>query len=338
MTTKKGRGTTSYTVGGTISGLGSGLSVTLLNNGANALARTTDGSFTFGTAVKEGAAYAVTVGTQPVGQNCTVGNGTGTVGSANVTNVTVSCVDLPRYSIGGTISGLGSGLSVTLLNNATDALSLNANGAFTFTTPLASGAAYAVTVGTQPTGQSCVVSSGSGTIGSANVTNVGVTCTTNPTNTYTVGGAISGLGSGLSVTLRNNGGDALTRNANGAFTFATPLASGAAYAVTVGTQPTGQTCVVGNGSGTIGSANATNVDVVCASPLGMVFGRVVEAGCACRCLRHQGRAVHDQCAGRPQLERQLGGPHAQVLDLWRPGVRRVRFCERVERPVALRAW
>ncbi len=40
------------------------------------------------------------------------------MGSANVTNVTVSCADLPRYTIGGTISGLGSGLSVTLLNNA----------------------------------------------------------------------------------------------------------------------------------------------------------------------------------------------------------------------------
>ncbi len=43
----------SYTVGGTLSGLGSGLSITLLNNGANALARTTNGSFTFSTAVKK---------------------------------------------------------------------------------------------------------------------------------------------------------------------------------------------------------------------------------------------------------------------------------------------
>lgn len=83
---------------------------------------------------------------------------------------------------------------------------------------------------------------------------------------YTVGGTLSGLGSGLSVTLLNNGSDALTRNANGAFTFATALASGTAYAVTVGTQPTGQTCTVSNGSGTITSANVTSVTVVCATP------------------------------------------------------------------------
>ena len=102
---------------------------------------------------------------------------------------------------------------MTLLNNATDALSRNANGAFTFTTGIADGAAYSVTVGTQPTGQSCVVSNASGTVAAANVTNVGVTCTTNPVNTYTVGGTLSGLGSGLSVTLLNNGGNALVRNA-----------------------------------------------------------------------------------------------------------------------------
>ena len=34
----------------------------------------------------------MTVGTQPAGQTCTVTNGSGTVGAANVTNVAVSCV------------------------------------------------------------------------------------------------------------------------------------------------------------------------------------------------------------------------------------------------------
>jgi hypothetical protein len=61
--------------------------------------------------------------------------------------------------------------------------------------------------------------------------------------TYTVGGTVSGLtGSGL--VLRNNGGDALPVSASGMFTFATKVANGAAYAVTVSTQPTNpaQTC------------------------------------------------------------------------------------------------
>ena len=167
------------------------------------------------------------------------------------------------YTIGGTVSGLGAGKSVGLLNNGGDGVTVNANGGFTFATALASGAAYNVTVGTQPTGQTCSVTNGSGTVGAANITNVAVACVNNPPSTYTIGGTVSGLGAGKSVGLLNNGGDGVTVNANGGFTFATALASGAAYNVTVGTQPTGQTCSVTNGSGTVGAANITNVAVAC---------------------------------------------------------------------------
>jgi hypothetical protein len=55
-------------------------------------------------------------------------------------------------------------------------LPVSANGSFAFATAIASGAAYAVTVLTQPTGQTCVVSAGSGTVGAAIVPNVVVTC------------------------------------------------------------------------------------------------------------------------------------------------------------------
>jgi hypothetical protein len=170
------------------------------------------------------------------------------------------------YTVGGTVSGLaGSGLVLTL--NGSASLPVSANGAFTFPDGLPSGTAYAVTVGTQPSNpaQTCSVANGSGTIGSANVTNVAVTCTTNPPPTYTVGGTVSGLaGSGLVLTL--NGSASLPVNANGAFTFPDALADGAAYAVTVGTQPSNpaQTCTVANGSGTIAAANVTDVAVTCA--------------------------------------------------------------------------
>jgi hypothetical protein len=253
-------GSKTHTVGGTLSGLGSGLSVTLVNNGLDSLTRSSNGTFTFSTGLKSGSVYSVTVGTQPAGQTCTVAGGTGTMGSDNITSVMVTCADVPKYTIGGTISGLGNGLSVTLLNNGGNALTINANGAFVFTTGIASGAAYAVTVGTQPTGQTCSVANGSGTMGAANVTNVSVTCST---NTYTVGGTLSGLGTGKSVTLLNNGGNSLTLVANGAFAFSTALAGGASYAVTVGSHPTGQTCSVTGGSGTVGSSNVTNIGVAC---------------------------------------------------------------------------
>ena len=62
--------------------------------------------------------------------------------------------------------------------------------------------------------------------------------------------------------LQDNGGDDLSVTANGSFTFATSLASGAAYSVTVKTNPSGQTCTVASGSGTVGSANVTSVAVI----------------------------------------------------------------------------
>ena len=80
---------------------------------------------------------------------------------------------------------------------------------------------------------------------------------------YTVGGTLSGLDTGKSVTLQNNGGDDLTLTGNGAFTFATALLSGSGYSVTVSMQPQDQFCAVSNGSGTIGNGNITNVAVDC---------------------------------------------------------------------------
>ncbi len=200
----------------------------------------------------------MTVKTNPSGQSCTVANGSGTVGSGNVTNVAVTCTAVPTYSIGGSVSGLSG--AVVLQDNGGDDLTVTGNGSFTFQSKLASGAAYAVTVKTNPAGQSCTVANGTGTVGSANVTNVAVTCTSTPT--YSMGGTVSGL-SGGSVVLQDNGGDDLTVTGNGSFTFQSKLASGAAYAVTVKTNPSGQTCSVANGSGTVGSANVTNVAVTC---------------------------------------------------------------------------
>jgi len=176
----------------------------------------------------------------------------------------------PTYTVGGTVSGLiGSGF--VLLNNSGDDLSVSANGTFTFATKLTNGKDYAVTIGAYPDNplQTCTVTNGSGTISGASVTNVEITCT----SIYTVGGTVSGLtGSGL--VLKNNGGDDLSIAADGSFTFASKIADGNTYAVTVGTQPSGQTCVLTNPSGTISGANVTNVAVQCGTPgsLDATFG------------------------------------------------------------------
>ena len=66
-----------------------------------------------------------------------------------------------------------------------------------------------------------------------------------PTRWSTISGTVLGL-KGTGLVLQDNGGDNLSVVANGAFTFATPVASGGPYAVSVLTQPSDplQTCAV----------------------------------------------------------------------------------------------
>ena len=244
-----------YTVGGSVVGLSGTL--VLENHGGDALTLNADGTFTFANALPSGSNYLVTVQSQPATQTCTVTNGSGTITNANITNVTVNCSTNTR-TVGGNVSGLAASQSVVLQNNGSDNLTVNSNGSFTFSTPVAQGATYNVTVLNQPATQTCTVNNGSGPVGTSNITNVQVTCST---NAYTVGGAVSGLGG--TVVLQDNLSDNLTISSNGPFTFATPVAQGAAYNVTVLTQPATQTCTVTNASGTMGGANITNVAVNC---------------------------------------------------------------------------
>jgi sugar lactone lactonase YvrE len=79
---------------------------------------------------------------------------------------------------------------------------------------------------------------------------------------YVVGGTLSGLASNTRLVLLDNGGDALTLAANGAFSFAGPVAFNTAYAVSVGTQPLWQNCSVSNGNGTA-TADVNSVQVNC---------------------------------------------------------------------------
>jgi hypothetical protein len=267
--------TNRYTIGGTVAGL-AGTGLVLQNNGGDNLTITANGGFTFATDVASGTNFDVTVLTQPSGptQTCTVVGGTGTVGGGNVTSVTVNCTT-NRYAIGGMISGLAG--TVVLQNNNGDDLTLTANGTFAFATTLESGTTYDVTVLTQPgtPSQTCVVTAGSGTVTNADVTSVVVTCTTNP---YTIGGTVTGLAAGNSITLQNNGADDVPMNADGSFTFSTPVLSGNMYNVTVVANPTSpvpQTCTVSNGGGTVGGANVTNVAVTCTTNSYTIGGTVL---------------------------------------------------------------
>lgn len=78
---------------------------------------------------------------------------------------------------------------------------------------------------------------------------------------HSVGGSVSNL-TGTGLILQNNGGDDLAIG-DTSFVFATKLAEGTSYNVTVKQHPIGQSCFVTDGSGTMGGLDITNVSVFC---------------------------------------------------------------------------
>src|ERR1700691_2152102 len=256
------------TVGGTVSGLASGESVVLENNGGDPQTISQGGPFVFSVSASNGS-YSITVATPPPGQTCTVAGGSGTVGSANVANIVVTC-SAEAFSLGGTIKGLnGAGL---VLADGTDTVAVDA-GATTFTLPIAVAAtsSYAVIVKTQPSGLACAVTAGTGTMPAHAATTVMVSCTDQP---FTLGGTISGLGAKTGLVLKN-GADSRSVPANAtSFVMPTPVSFDSSYSVTVESAPSGLTCTVSRGTGTMPASNVSNVLVTCADQAYTVGGSV----------------------------------------------------------------
>lgn len=182
---------------------------------------------------------------------------------------------LPSHAVGGTVTGLSGG-SLVLSNNGGDTLTLTADGAFSFATKLQQGLAYTVAVQDNPVSpaQTCTVASGTGQVGTADVTSVRVSCSV---NTYRLGGNITGL-EGTGLVLREANGETLAPAAGGAFAFASKRASASNYDVSVQTQPANpsQTCSVGGGTGkgTVGAADVSDIAVVCSTNAYTIGGRV----------------------------------------------------------------
>ncbi len=82
--------------------------------------------------------------------------------------------DDATYTIGGTVSGLSGNL--VLKNNNGDDLSISANGSFAFSTQMPHSRSYNISIFSQPSGQICSITNGSGTINSVNVSNIQITC------------------------------------------------------------------------------------------------------------------------------------------------------------------
>ncbi len=246
--------TTNYTISVAVTGLTGTLVVG--DNKAATLTFTTNTTQTFSNTYASGAPYKVQVKTQPAGQTCTLSsNASGTI-TSNIT-VTATCTtNTTNYSISVAATGLTGTLVVQ--DNKGDGLTFTSNSTQTFASTYASGSTYSVTIQTQPSGQTCTLSSNaSGTINS----NITVTATCAAIN-YTISVAASGLTGTLAV--QDNKGDTLTFTSNSTQTFASTYASGSTYSVTIQTQPSGQTCTLSsNASGTITSN--TTVTATCVS-------------------------------------------------------------------------
>ena len=187
----------------------------------------------------------------------------GALGALLISFLVVSCGNKEDSSALFTVGGVVSGSTGTLVlqNNGSNDISLTANGPFAFPIAAASGSPYSVTVRANPAGQTCIVSSGTGTIFISNITNVSVNCSAR---------------GGLDVTFNSPNGFATMNDAAGGD------ADDAGNAVTV--DPQDRVLVAGrsmNGAG--------NTD--------MVVWRFTTNGTPDTTFNASGFVVHDNAAG-----------------------------------------
>ena len=174
QTTPTNNGPQPRRIGGNVMGL---MGKLVLVNGNDAVLVQNDGAFAFDAPVLDEQTFNVQVGVDPDGQQCSVMNGTGTVLGQDVTDIAVTCVQGSNatFSVGGFVSGLGQA-GVTLLLDNNEALTVSANGGFTFPVGVPDMSTYFVTVVSQPSDAVCSVGGAAGTVMGANVASVLVKC------------------------------------------------------------------------------------------------------------------------------------------------------------------
>lgn len=256
-----------YNVGGRITGLlGNGLVLSSGTGTSSPLAGSR--TFTLPNLQASGSSYDLKIQTQPTGQICSVSNGSGNLSNQSITSIEVYCAE--NKSVGGVVSGLTT--NGLILKNGNEELGIQAGASsFKFATELLLGERYSISVLTQPTGRNCSVANGFGDMPQTGVNNVHVTCSP---NSYYVGGTISGL---FNNGLRLESGGEILEVSSGAsyFSFNNRTALGGAYSVRVHSQPSGLTCSVANGSGTIAAADVTSVSISCSAVSYSLSGSVI---------------------------------------------------------------
>ena len=173
-------------------------------------------------------------------------------------------VPVVSLTIGGSVTGLtGNGL-VIQLNGAND-LAVSANGKFNFPKTLTKGSAYSVTVKVapfSPVKQSCAVAQGSGTIAATAISNVTINCIT---DSFAIGGTVSGL-TGKGLVLQLNGATDLAIAGNGKFIFpGISLPDGSDYNVAIKSTPARKKCTIKPVSAAFDKDTLNIVSVTCSA-------------------------------------------------------------------------
>ena len=273
-----------FTVGGHVAGMNGGtlkLLGSMKKDGASVSAKEVlalgdNGNFTFNSALPVNGTYNVSVQSHPEGQFCSITGGVGPIlVSADVTNVSVDCVDAPPHSLSVKVNGLlGAGMEV--LEKKTGAvIKPDATGTHTVPGEWHLNDEYDFVISKYPTDpqQNCTLDSGgSGAMPNKNHVGVTISCLSVPT--FKVSGQVIGLTDGTLQLVLNDDEtkDIVTPEDSGSmnalpFVFATGLVDGQDFNVQVAKQPASASpiaCEVTMGQGKISGANYSQVIVMCA--------------------------------------------------------------------------
>ena len=242
-------------------------------------------SASFATVPTSGQSYTLARTDTDGSVSCTLtGNVTGTYDPLNAPTVTVSCsINTPvTTTLGGRVTGVGGGQSVTL-KNGSETLTVSASGNYQFPTAIAAGSEYAVAVtATSPSNLKCTVGNGNGvapvnvySLATSVVSNIAVSC---QVAGYSVGGTVLGLPStealGLVLASSDSAADKRVVRVTGsgagtAYTFTNvTVAAGNTISLALdGSAPVGYTCMVSPTytTPTLVNANVTDAHVLCSS-------------------------------------------------------------------------
>jgi hypothetical protein len=177
-------GKADFVIAGTITGL-SNPNLVLVNNGEELKVPNGATSFSFPNSISYGTEYNVTIKTQPDHMTCSVVGGHGSAGHTTTIAISIICQQ-NQYTVGGSVASIAkdgtsgplSADNLVLVNGSSSGQIAIAKGATSFTIPgtIPVGTAYGLSVFTQPAGQKCTITNGSGVVGDANRNDVVVSC------------------------------------------------------------------------------------------------------------------------------------------------------------------